>query len=90
MPEVRNSSHLFLDLPKLEGRLNNWLEESSEKWSKNARVIARSWVKGVAAHLRCITIDLKLETPVPFEGLQDKFFYVCLVTPIGYISITAQ
>ena len=41
-PEVRTSNNIFLDLPKLEGRLTNWLEESSEKWSNNAWVIAKS------------------------------------------------
>ena len=88
-PEVRTSNHLFLDLPKLEGRLTNWLEESSEKWSNNARIIAKSWVKG-GLQPRCITRDLKWGTPVPLEGFQDKVFYVWFDAPIGYISITAQ
>jgi len=88
-PEVRTSNHLFLDLPKLEGRLTNWLEESSQKWSNNARVIAKSWLKG-GLQPRCITRDLKWGTPVPLEGFQDKVFYVWFDAPIGYISITAQ
>jgi methionyl-tRNA synthetase len=41
-PVVRTSNHIFLDLPKMEGRLTNRLEESSEKWSNNAWVIAKS------------------------------------------------
>ena len=40
--EVRTSNHIFLDLPKLEGRLTNWLEGSSENWSNNAWVIVKS------------------------------------------------
>jgi len=88
-PEIRTSNHLFLDLPKIEERLNNWLEKSSEKWSSNARVIAKSWLKG-GLQPRCITRDLKWGTPVPLEGFQDKVFYVWFDAPIGYISITAQ
>jgi len=88
-PEIRTSNHLFLDLPKVEERLNNWLEESSVKWSSNARVIAKSWLKG-GLQPRCITRDLKWGTPVPLEGFQDKVFYVWFDAPIGYISITAQ
>jgi len=88
-PEVRTSSHLFLDLPKLENRLHNWLEVSSEKWSNNAKIIAKSWLKG-GLQPRCITRDLKWGTPVPLDGFKDKVFYVWFDAPIGYISITAQ
>jgi len=88
-PEVRTSNHLFIDLPKVEERLNTWLENSSEKWSNNARVIAKSWLKG-GLQPRCITRDLVWGTPVPLEGYTGKVFYVWFDAPIGYISITAQ
>merc|ERR1712013_708614 len=88
-PEIRTSGHIFLDLPKVEEALNSWLDKSSEKWSSNARVIAKSWLKG-GLQPRCITRDLKWGTPVPLEGFQDKVFYVWFDAPIGYISITAQ
>ena len=78
-----------MDLPQLEDRLKTWLETSSKKWSNNARVIARSWVKG-GLQPRCITRDLKWGTPVPLNGFQDKVFYVWFDAPIGYVSITAQ
>ena len=79
-PEVRTSNHLFLDLPKLEEKLNTWLEESSEKWSSNARIIAKSWLKG-GLQPRCITRDLKWGTPVPLEGFTDKVFTSGLTPP---------
>ena len=88
-PEIRTSGHIFIDLPKIEGRLHTWLESSCERWSSNARVIARSWVKG-GLMPRCITRDLVWGTPVPLEGYTDKVFYVWFDAPIGYISITAQ
>ena len=88
-PEIRTSGHIFLDLPKVEEALNIWLEKSSEKWSSNARVIAKSWLKG-GLQPRCITRDLVWGTPVPLEGYTDKVFYVWFDAPIGYISITAQ
>ena len=88
-PEIRTSGHIFLDLPKVEEALNSWLDKSSEKWSSNARVIAKSWLKG-GLQPRCITRDLVWGTPVPLEGYKDKVFYVWFDAPIGYISITAQ
>jgi len=88
-PVVRSSNHIFLELPHVEERLGEWLEKSSEKWTNNARVIAKSWLKG-GLQPRCITRDLKWGTKVPLEGFEDKVFYVWFDAPIGYISITAQ
>ena len=88
-PEIRTSKHLFIDLPKIEEDLNTWFNKSSQQWTNNARVIAKSWLKG-GLQPRCITRDLKWGTPVPLDGYQSKVFYVWFDAPIGYISITAQ
>jgi len=88
-PTVKTSRHLFLDLPQVESRLGTWLEKSSEKWTNNARVIAKAWLKG-GLQPRCITRDLKWGTPVPLAGYEKKVFYVWFDAPIGYISITAE
>nr|XP_040573838.1 methionine--tRNA ligase, cytoplasmic-like [Lepeophtheirus salmonis] len=88
-PRVKNTKHLFLDLPKLEDKLSDWLEKSSVNWTNNARVIAKSWVK-LGLKPRCITRDLKWGVPVPLEGYQDKVFYMWIDAPIGYIGITAN
>ena len=70
--------------------MTTWLDKSSESWTSNAKVIAKSWLK-VEGGLkpRCITRDLKWGTAVPKEGYRDKVFYVWFDAPIGYISITA-
>ncbi|XP_069614661.1 methionine--tRNA ligase, cytoplasmic isoform X2 [Ranitomeya imitator] len=90
-PVVKSSQHLFLDLPKLEERLETFLEQSfsTGDWTSNARYIARSWIRD-GLKPRCITRDLKWGTPVPLEGFTDKVFYVWFDAPIGYISITAN
>ncbi|XP_075193191.1 methionine--tRNA ligase, cytoplasmic isoform X1 [Anomaloglossus baeobatrachus] len=90
-PVVKSSQHLFLDLPKLEERLEKWLEQtfSTGDWTANARYITRSWIRD-GLKPRCITRDLKWGTPVPLEGFTDKVFYVWFDAPIGYISITAN
>ncbi|XP_039602472.1 methionine--tRNA ligase, cytoplasmic [Polypterus senegalus] len=90
-PAVRTSKHLFLDLPKLEGRLEEWLETTLEKgnWTPNARFITRSWIRD-GLKPRCITRDLKWGTPVPLEEFANKVFYVWFDAPIGYLSITAN
>ena len=88
-PSIRTSKHLFIELPKVEANLNTWFHESSERWTSNARIIAKSWLKG-GLQSRCITRDLKWGTPVPLAGYESKVFYVWFDAPIGYISITAE
>jgi methionyl-tRNA synthetase len=83
---------LFLDLPRLEGRLNEWVDESISKgnWSQNSISTTKDkWLKE-GLQPRCITRDLKWGTPVPLEKYKEKVFYVWFDAPIGYISITAN
>ncbi|XP_065609843.1 methionine--tRNA ligase, cytoplasmic [Cyrtonyx montezumae] len=90
-PAVRPTRHLFLDLPKLEERLQPWLEHcwATGNWTANARYITRSWIRD-GLRPRCITRDLQWGTPVPLDGFRDKVFYVWFDAPIGYLSITAN
>ncbi|XP_016525580.1 methionine--tRNA ligase, cytoplasmic isoform X1 [Poecilia formosa] len=90
-PEIRSSKHLFLDLPKLETQLENWLERSTSSgdWTANAKQITRSWLRD-GLKPRCITRDLQWGTPVPHPDFKEKVFYVWFDAPIGYLSITAN
>ena len=91
-PIVRRSSHLFLDLGKLQHEsLAAWVDERQVEggWTDNAINITKAWLDG-GLKPRCITRDLKWGTPVPKAGYEDKVFYVWFDAPIGYISITAN
>ena len=70
-PKTKTSKHIFIDLPKIETRLTEWLDEASKLWTSNARVIAKTWMKN-GLQPRCITRDLKWGTKVPKEGFEDK------------------
>lgn len=89
-PEFRISRHLFIDLPKLQGKLSAYVDEAADtgRWTQNSVQVARAWCKDLRT--RCITRDLKWGTPVPKEGFENKVFYVWFDAPIGYISITAN
>ncbi|XP_065665048.1 methionine--tRNA ligase, cytoplasmic isoform X3 [Hydra vulgaris] len=89
-PVIKSSNHIFLDLPKIEPMLKDWIMKSEKaNWTVNAKNITRGWIaEGLKP--RCITRDLKWGTPVPMEGYTDKVFYVWFDAPIGYISITAN
>ncbi|KAJ8036040.1 Methionine--tRNA ligase, cytoplasmic [Holothuria leucospilota] len=90
-PVVKSSDHLFLNLPKLEAQLQNFLDESTAKgdWTSNAKLITSSWIRD-GLKPRCITRDLQWGTPVPLEPYTSKVFYVWFDAPIGYPSITAN
>ncbi len=87
--EARESKHLFLNLPKVEGRLREWLKTKEAFWPEVAYSIAQKWFKE-GLQPRCITRDLKWGFPVNKPGYEDKVFYVWFDAPIGYIGITKQ
>lgn len=87
--EIRETKHLFLQLPKLEQDLSEWIETKKGIWPDIAYSIAKKWLKE-GLQERGITRDLKWGFAVPREGYEDKVFYVWFDAPIGYIGITKQ
>lgn len=90
-PEIRETKHLYINLPELSGKLEKWMEAVSKegKWSDNAINITKAWIRD-GLNERAITRDLKWGIPVPRPGYENKVFYVWFNAPIGYISITKQ
>ena len=90
-PEVRETKHLYIDLPALSDKLNAWVEKASVegRWADNAINMTKAWIRD-GLQERGITRDLKWGIPVPKAGYEDKVFYVWFNAPIGYLSITQQ
>ncbi|KAI9023485.1 tRNA synthetases class I (M)-domain-containing protein [Phycomyces nitens] len=90
-PITKDSNHMFLDLSKLQDKIEkfNARVNVEGKWSSNGINITQSWLKE-GLKPRCITRDLKWGTPVPLAGFENKVFYVWFDAPIGYPSITAN
>lgn len=90
-PEVRETKHLYIDLPSISKHLDSWMNKASVegKWSDNAINITKAWIRD-GLNERAITRDLKWGIPVPKEGYENKVFYVWFNAPIGYMSITKQ
>ncbi len=90
-PEVRETKHLYINLPKISGKLSDWMKKASVegKWSDNAINITKAWIRD-GLNERAITRDLKWGIPVPKKGYENKVFYVWFNAPIGYMSITKQ
>ncbi len=90
-PKVKKSTHLFLNLEKLQPQLEKWVGAQSGEgyWTDNARTVTTGWFKE-GLKPRAITRDLNWGVSVPLEGFESKVFYVWFDAPIGYISITAD
>ncbi len=89
-PVVRETKHLYIDLPAILPKLNAWMAEAAEKgkWANNAIRMTQAWILD-GLRERGITRDLTWGIPVPKEGYENKVFYVWFDAPIGYVSITA-
>jgi len=90
-PVRRETSHLYIDLPAILPRLEEWMGKTSQEgaWARNAVQMTQAWIRD-GLHERAITRDLKWGIPVPKKGFENKVFYVWFDAPIGYISITAN
>ena len=90
-PVMKKTSHLYIDLPNIRPRLEEWLKGAAERghWARNAVQMTQAWIRDGLKE-RAITRDLKWGIPVPLDGFRDKVFYVWFDAPIGYISITAS
>ena len=90
-PVLRETTHFYIDLPKILPLLEKWMLEAGKKgrWARNALNMTQAWIRDGLKE-RAITRDLKWGIPVPLEGFEDKVFYVWFDAPIGYISISAE
>jgi methionyl-tRNA synthetase len=87
-PVFKDSKQLFLELGKVQGRLERWIN-SRKAWKSQVTALARGWIRE-GLKKRSITRDLRWGVPVPKDGYRDKVFYVWFDAPIGYISATKE
>lgn len=87
--EIKETKHLFLQLPKMQSDLETWIETKKGIWPDIAYTTAKKWLKE-GLQERGITRDLKWGFAVPKDGFEGKVFYVWFDAPIGYIGITKE
>ncbi|MFT4310063.1 MAG: methionine--tRNA ligase [Candidatus Woesearchaeota archaeon] len=89
VPIQKETTHLYMDLPKIAPQLQTWIDTVSKHWSENAKTTTYAWLRD-GLKPRAITRDLSWGIPVPKQGFEHKVLYSWFDAPIGYISITAQ
>jgi methionyl-tRNA synthetase len=86
--EVRETTHLYLDLPKFSERLKEYIA-AQRQWRTQVRNFALGMIEG-GLEKRPITRDILWGVRVPEPGFEDKRFYVWFDAPIGYVSSTME
>jgi methionyl-tRNA synthetase len=87
--EIRQSKHWYMDFPKLEDELREFIESGEGKFTSNAINICLNFIKdGIPA--RAITRDLEWGIPAPFKGAENKVIYVWFEAVLGYISAVKE
>lgn len=90
-PEPRETEHFFLDLPKIEERLLEWLQTEKEHWRPNVLAFTVNWIRE-GLHPRSYTRDLEWGVPIPIEGYENsgKRIYVWFDAVKGYLSAAME
>ena len=81
-PVIKESEHLFFSLTKLENEVKEWIDKSSLQESVVNKL--QEWYKD-----GLMDWDISRDAPYfgfKIPGFEDKFFYVWLDAPIGYIG----
>jgi methionyl-tRNA synthetase len=87
-PEIRSSPHLFIELEKLHGFL--------EEWSQSGRYLQPEIANYLKGHFLGEPLrDWDISRPAPYFGFEipdfpGNYWYVWYDAPIGYIASTKQ
>jgi methionyl-tRNA synthetase len=90
-PITKDTKHIFLELDKLQPKIELFFREATANggWLANGKSIISAWFKE-GLQPRSITWDMKWGTEVPLAGYEDKVIYSWFDACIGYVSITAR
>ena len=89
-PVFRETNHLYLDLPKFQEQLIEWIE-SKDYWRPNVRNFSLELARGIKP--RPITRDLDWGIRVPVTGYEEspnKRIYVWVDAVVGYLSAAVE
>jgi methionyl-tRNA synthetase len=89
-PELRETTHYFLDLSKLEPEVEKFLCDRQSYWRETVIGQSLGQIESEGLRPRPITRDLDWGIPVPVDGWDGKCLYVWFEAVIGYLSATIE
>ncbi len=89
-PELRETTHFYLDLEKLQDEVADFLRARQDYWRPNVIKQSLGQIETEGLHGRPITRDLSWGIPVPVEGWDEKCMYVWFEAVMGYLSAAVE
>ena len=89
-PELRETTHFYLDLEKLQDEVAEFLRQRQDYWRPNVIRQSLGQIETEGLRGRPITRDLSWGIPVPVEGWDEKCMYVWFEAVIGYLSSVVE
>lgn len=88
-PELRETEHFFLNLPKFADDLLRYYGAHQDHWRPHVLNFSRRYVLD-GLRPRPITRDLDWGIPVPLPGWEGKKLYIWFENVIGYLSAAIE
>lgn len=88
-PCIRETEHLFINLPAFSDQLAAYLDSHTHHWRPHVLNFSRSYVKN-GLQPRPISRDLDWGIAVPLPGWEDKKLYIWFENIIGYLSAAIE
>ncbi len=89
-PELRETEHFYLDLPKLEDDVRAFLEARAPYWRPHVVQQSLGLIRSEGLKPRPISRDLDWGIPLPLKGWEHKVLYVWFEAVIGYLSAAIE
>ena len=86
---TRKNNNLYLDLPKLQCYIQDYLDKNSSKWRKNSQNESNKYMKEGLKE-RAVTRNLDWGIDIPIKGFEDKKMYVWIDAVLGYLTATMK
>lgn len=83
---MKENKHLYFKLTAFEKELQELINNSMNKWRKNALGEAQKYID-MGLKDRAATRQLSWGVPVPVKGYEDKRIYVWIEAVLGYLSV---
>lgn len=89
-PVFRETNHLYLDLPKFQEQLIEWIE-SKDYWRPNVRNFSLELAREIKPRPITRDLDWGIRVPVPgYEEDPNKRIYVWVDAVVGYLSAAVE
>lgn len=86
---LKKNKHLYFELPKFKGVLQDLIDKNKDRWRKNALGEAQKYIDMGLVN-RAATRQLTWGVPVPVSGYDDKRIYVWIEAVLGYLSVGSE